>query len=115
MVIMHLVARDAPRRAPARPASVASMLSGGPLVVTRRGCVESEASHRVLLWRWEGKGIAEWALRTSPWLWCAGKGVRGVRSGKVVGHGGFTVATDLMSVGDRCGTVHDPTSIKPFT
>jgi hypothetical protein len=57
----------------------------------------------------------EWARRTPPWLWCAGEGVRGVRSGKVVGHGGITVVADLMSVGDRCGTVHDPTRIKPFT
>jgi len=57
----------------------------------------------------------EWALRTPPWLWCAGEGGRGVLSGTVVGHGGFTVATDLMSVGDRFGTVHDPTSIEPCT
>ena len=96
-------------------ASVASMLSAGPLVVARRGCGESEVSHRVLLWRRQGEGSVEWALRTPPWLWCGGERVRGVRSGKVVGHGSFTVAADFMSVGDRFGTVHDPTSTKPFT
>src|SRR5207247_11391087 len=58
-----------------------------------------------------GEGMVGW----SPWLWCVGEGGRGVFSGTVVGHGGFTMAADFLSVEDRFGTVHDPTSIEPFT
>jgi len=109
------VALDFPRRAHARPATVAAMLSAGPLVLARRGCVEPYASHRVLLWPRQMEGIVEWALPTPTGLWCAGEGVPGGLSGTVVGHAGFTVAADLISVGDRCGIVHDPTRIEPFT
>jgi hypothetical protein len=98
------------------PATVAAMLSAGPLVLARRGCVEPYASHRVLLWPC-GRWRVSWSGRFQR---PQGSGVRvkgsqGGLSGTVIGHAGFTVAADLISVGDRCGIVHDPTRIEPFT